>query len=92
MCTCFTGVGGKEASLFTAEIFLMYERWSQLRRWKFEVLECNAAPGVPGYKVRKLVQGLHGYMVRSLTLWRAGDSERYRNSVSHISSVGLWIG
>ncbi|XP_021768628.1 uncharacterized protein LOC110732951 [Chenopodium quinoa] len=32
------GTGGEEASLFAMEIFKMYERYSQKRGWKFEVV------------------------------------------------------
>ena len=32
------GTGGDEASLFAAELFRMYQRYSEGRRWKFEVM------------------------------------------------------
>lgn len=45
------GVGGKEATLFTADIFHMYQKWAEKRKWKFEVLECDIMLGLDGYKV-----------------------------------------
>jgi peptide chain release factor 1 len=35
------GTGGDEASLFAAEIFRMYSRYAELRRWKVEVLSTS---------------------------------------------------
>lgn len=35
------GTGGEEASLFAAELFRMYQRYAELRGWKFEVLSFN---------------------------------------------------
>lgn len=32
------GTGGEEAALFAAEMFRMYRRYAEARRWKFEVL------------------------------------------------------
>jgi peptide chain release factor 1 len=33
--------GGDEAALFAAELFSMYQRYADLRRWRFEILEYN---------------------------------------------------
>ena len=33
------GTGGNEASLFAEELFNMYRRYAQARRWKFEPIE-----------------------------------------------------
>jgi hypothetical protein len=32
------GTGGEEAALFASDLFRMYQRYAELRRWKFEVL------------------------------------------------------
>lgn len=32
------GTGGKEASLFTSDVFKMYQAYSELKGWKFELL------------------------------------------------------
>ena len=31
------GTGGEEAALFAADLFRMYQRYAELRRWRFEV-------------------------------------------------------
>lgn len=46
-----SGVGGKEASLFTADIFQMYQKFCYYKQWKFEVLEASANE-TGGLKVR----------------------------------------
>lgn len=45
-----SGAGGKEASIFAAEIFQMYQKFAALQQWKFEVLEVDASD-TGGYKV-----------------------------------------
>ncbi len=34
------GTGGDEAALFVADLFRMYSRYAELRRWKVEILGC----------------------------------------------------
>lgn len=43
------GTGGEEASLFAMDIFKMYERYAQKRRWKFEIVDLTESE-VRGYK------------------------------------------
>ncbi|MDA1278557.1 MAG: peptide chain release factor 1 [Chloroflexi bacterium] len=43
------GAGGDEAGLFAAEIFRMYQRYSETRKWKLKVLNQNDT-GVGGIK------------------------------------------
>src|SRR5579863_8790824 len=43
------GTGGEEAALFAAELFRMYQRYAEERRWRFEVLEV-ADTGLGGIK------------------------------------------
>jgi peptide chain release factor 1 len=31
------GTGGEEAALFAADLFRMYQRYAELRRWRWEV-------------------------------------------------------
>jgi peptide chain release factor 1 len=45
------GAGGDEASIFSADMARMYERFSQLQRWKWEVLACSEETGSKGFKV-----------------------------------------
>ncbi len=51
------GTGGDEASLFAAELFRMYQRYAEGRRWKVEVLS-SSPTGLGGFKeIIALVQG-----------------------------------
>nr|AMK98476.1 mitochondrial peptide chain release factor 1 [Trachydiscus minutus] len=43
------GTGGDEAALFTAEIFIMYQKYASLRGWRFEVLT-ESKSDLGGYK------------------------------------------
>ncbi|MDQ3958448.1 MAG: peptide chain release factor 1 [Actinomycetota bacterium] len=43
------GAGGDEAGLFAADLFRMYSRYAEERRWKTEVLNSNET-GVNGFK------------------------------------------
>ena len=39
------GTGGDEAALFAADLFRMYQRYGETRRWQFEVLDQNSTEG-----------------------------------------------
>ncbi|HXZ78592.1 MAG TPA: peptide chain release factor 1 [Terriglobales bacterium] len=55
------GTGGDEASLFAAEMFRMYTRFAESRRWRVEVLSTSES-GVGGLKeVIALVEGAGAY-------------------------------
>ena len=43
------GTGGEEAALFAAALFRMYQRYAEVRGWRFEVLEL-AETGLGGFK------------------------------------------
>ena len=43
------GTGGEEAALFAADLFRMYQRYADLRGWKFEIMHISDA-GMGGYK------------------------------------------
>jgi len=43
------GTGGDEAALFAADLFRMYQRYAENRRWKFELMSANEI-GIGGYK------------------------------------------
>jgi len=43
------GTGGDEAALFAADLFRMYQRYSENRGWKFELMSANEI-GIGGYK------------------------------------------
>lgn len=65
------GTGGKEASLFTSEMFVMYQRFAASKKWKFEILNMSksdqggikeAAVSVSGsgvYGIMKFETGVH---------------------------------
>lgn len=44
-----SGTGGEEAALFAADLFQMYQRYSAIRGWKFEILSISEN-GIGGYK------------------------------------------
>jgi peptide chain release factor 1 len=52
-----SAAGGDEAALFARDLFDMYQRYSEGRRWKVEVLTANAS-GVGGFK--EVVFGVKG--------------------------------
>ncbi len=43
------GTGGEEAALFAADLFRMYVRYAEIRRWKVEILDSNPT-GIGGFK------------------------------------------
>jgi peptide chain release factor 1 len=43
------GTGGEEAALFCADLFKMYTRFSEKKRWKVEIIDFNDT-GLGGYK------------------------------------------
>ena len=51
------GTGGDEATLFAADVFRMYSRYSEAHRWRVEVLSSNPT-GVGGFKeIIALIEG-----------------------------------
>ncbi|MDR1037638.1 MAG: peptide chain release factor 1 [Deltaproteobacteria bacterium] len=58
------GTGGDEANLFAGDLFRMYSRYAERRRWKWEILSMNAADGPGGYKeVVFMIEGDRVYSV-----------------------------
>lgn len=43
------GTGGDEAALFAGDLFRMYTRYAETKRWKFEIMDFNET-GLNGYK------------------------------------------
>ena len=55
------GTGGEEAALFAAEIFRMYQRFSEGKRWNIEILD-ESFTGTGGLKeVNALIEGTGAY-------------------------------
>ena len=44
------GAGGDEAGLFAANLFRMYTRYAETRRWKYDIIDQHET-GVGGYKI-----------------------------------------
>ncbi len=44
------GAGGDEAGLFAADLFRMYTRYAERKRWKVEVMNSNASSGIGSIK------------------------------------------
>ena len=62
------GTGGDEASLFAAEIFRMYTRFAEQKRWKVEVLSLSES-GIGGYK--EVIAIIEGERVYSQLKWES---------------------
>jgi len=55
------GTGGEEAALFAAELFRMYSKYAEAKRWKVETIDINAT-GLGGIKeVVASIQGKGAY-------------------------------
>ena len=55
------GAGGDEAALFAAEVYRMYVKYAETRRWKTEMLSLNEN-GIGGFKeVTFMIQGAGAY-------------------------------
>jgi peptide chain release factor 1 len=63
------GTGGDEASLFAAEVFRMYTRFAEQKRWKVEVLSLSES-GIGGYK--EVIAIIEGERVYSQLKWESG--------------------
>ena len=51
------GTGGEEAALFVADLFRMYSRYAEMRRWKVELLDSNPT-GIGGFK--EIIASING--------------------------------
>jgi len=55
------GTGGDEAALFAADLFRMYNRYSELKRWQVEILSAHEI-GIGGFKeIAFLIKGRGAY-------------------------------
>jgi peptide chain release factor 1 len=70
------GTGGDEAALFVADLFRMYSRYAELRRWKVEILEAHPT-GIGGFK--EIVAEINGK--------RAFSRMKYERGVHRVQRV-----
>jgi len=63
------GTGGDEASLFAADLFRMYSKYAESRRWKIEVLSVSRS-GVKGLK--EIIATISGERVYSYLKYESG--------------------
>jgi len=76
------GTGGDEAGLFAAELFRMYARYAERRRWKSEVLSSNPT-GIGGFK--EIVFGIAGRGAYSRLKYESGVHRVQRVPVTESS-------
>ena len=63
------GTGGEESALFAADLFRMYARFAETRRWKLKVMSSHPTPG-GGFK--EIICGIEGDAVYSFLKYEAG--------------------
>ena len=63
------GTGGEEAALFVADLFRMYYRFSESRKWKIEILNANGTE-LGGYK--EIVFSISGDAIYEYLRWESG--------------------
>ncbi|HUR17024.1 MAG TPA: peptide chain release factor 1, partial [Candidatus Limnocylindrales bacterium] len=63
------GVGGEEAALFAAELFRMYARYAERRRWKTDLITASET-GIGGFK--EVIFEVHGAGAYSRLKYEAG--------------------
>ncbi|MBI4634376.1 MAG: peptide chain release factor 1 [Deltaproteobacteria bacterium] len=56
------GTGGDEAGLFAGDLFRMYARYAEMRKWKVEIISSSPAGGMGGFKeIIALIAGEGAY-------------------------------
>jgi len=63
------GTGGEEAALFAAELFRMYTRYAESRRWRVEMMSSNPT-GLGGYK--EIIMSIEGQGAYSRLKYEGG--------------------
>ncbi|MBI4871365.1 MAG: peptide chain release factor 1 [Candidatus Riflebacteria bacterium] len=76
------GTGGDEAALFAADMYRMYSRYAEGRRWKQELLSSNAT-GIGGFK--EVIFSLRGQGVYSRMKFESGVHRVQRIPVTEAS-------
>jgi peptide chain release factor 1 len=63
------GTGGEEAALFAADLFSMYSRYAEARRWKIEIMSAHET-GIGGFK--EIIFSISGKNVYGSLRWESG--------------------
>ena len=80
--TIQAGAGGDEAGLFAADLFRMYSRYAENKRWNLEVLDSNES-GIGGFK--EIVFEVRGKGVYSRLKYEGGTHRVQRVPVTESS-------
>lgn len=63
------GTGGEEAALFAADLWKMYSKYAESKRWKVEIVSLNEAEA-GGFK--EVVAEFHGQGIFGIMKWESG--------------------
>ena len=63
------GTGGEEAALFAADLFRMYSRFAEQKRWKVEIMDSNPT-GIGGFK--EIIAMINGASIYSNLKYESG--------------------
>jgi peptide chain release factor 1 len=63
------GTGGDEAALFAADLFTMYSRYAESKRWKIEIISGHET-GIGGFK--EIIYSISGKNVFGTLRWESG--------------------
>jgi len=89
------GTGGDEAGLFVGDLFRMYARYAEVRRWKVEVVSSTPSGGVGGFK--EIIASIAGQGAYSQLKYESGVHRVQRVPVTeaqgriHTSAVTVAI-
>lgn len=76
------GTGGDEAALFAANLFRMYSKYAESKKWKVEIIDSNAT-GIGGYK--EIIATISGKGVYSRLKYESGVHRVQRVPVTETS-------
>ena len=76
------GAGGDEAALFAADLFRLYSRYAEARKWKVDVLSSNEI-GIGGYK--EIIFAVKGHEAYSRLKYESGVHRVQRVPVTESS-------
>ena len=63
------GTGGEEAALFAADLFRMYSRYAEMKKWKTDIMS-QSTTGIGGFK--EIIVLIEGQMVYSRLKYESG--------------------